>query len=123
MRLLQVPSEVFGLIAFTCQYVAGIVVFSIVRPWQSIASPLELIAVGIVISAANSVVIVEGGKMLAESFLRKREERGKEQGREQAFKEALNAFEDYIESLKKRGIVNLPPPPSVLFEAKHNKTN
>ena len=129
MGVLQIPSAGWGLLVFTLQYIAGIIVFSTVRPWQSIASPWELIAVTIVIAGANSVVIVEGVKMLAESFLREREKLGEKRGeklgekrgREEAVKEFTRAFDKYVESLKVKGF-ELPPRPS-LFEVKDDEAN
>ena len=119
MGFLQVPSAGWGLLIFTIQYVAGIVVFSIVRPWQSIASPWELIAVTIVIAGANSVVIVEGVKMLAESFLREREKRGRKEGKAQAYEEWLKWWNE-VEKAMKDIDLKVPPPPSL---KNRNETN
>lgn len=119
MRFSQIPSEGWGLLIFFIQYVTGIVVFSTVRPWQTIASPWELIAATIVIAAANSFVIVEGVKMLAESFLRKREEQGRREGKAQAHEEWLKWWAEVEKAMKDMDL-KIPPRPSLEDEDNTN---
>ena len=81
----QIPdrSEGWFLAIFTMKIVGGMTAIVWVRPWASTTSVLELMAAAVVASAATTAIITQGGTMLAERYLRRRFQEGREQERRQ----------------------------------------
>ena len=81
----QIPdrSEGWFLAIFTRKIVGGMTAIVWVRPWASTTSVLELMAAAVVVSAATTAIITQGGTMLAERYLRRRFQEGREQERRQ----------------------------------------
>ena len=68
------------------------------------------------VSAANTIVVIEGGEMLAERYLRRRFQAGKAEGKEEGLTEAWKVWEEWNQrrvAAEQEGRPFNEPPPSL----------